>query len=97
MVLPADKGRASVVLDTETYRQKMKTLIDSVPYRLLNQDLTNRLSRKTFGQRTHSHRVGGLDINYFKGFQSSAIQQLVKLLMELGNLPSPARNRRRPR
>ena len=64
MVLPADKGRASVVLDTETYRQKMKTLIDSVSYRLLNQDLTNRLSRKTFGQRTHSHRVGGLDINY---------------------------------
>ena len=64
MVLPADKDRASVVLDTETYRQKMKTLIDSVPYRLLNQDLTNRLSRKTFGQRTHSHRVGGLDINY---------------------------------
>ena len=64
MVLQADKGRASVVLDTETYRQKMKTLIDSVPYRLLNQDLTNRLSRKTFGQRTHSHHVGGLDINY---------------------------------
>ena len=64
MVLLADKGRASVVLDTETYRQKMKNLIDSVPYRLLNQDLTNRLSRKTFGQRTHSHRVGGLDINY---------------------------------
>ena len=64
MVLPADKGRASVVLDTETYRQKMKTLIDSVPYRLLNQDLTDRLSRKTFEQRTHSHRVGGVDINY---------------------------------
>ena len=64
MVLPADKGRASVVLDIETYRQKMKTLIDSVPYRLLNQDLTDRLSRKTFEQRTHSHRVGGLDINY---------------------------------
>ena len=64
MVLPADKGRASVVLDTETYRQKMKTLIDSVPYRLLKQDLTDRLSRKTFEQRTHSHRVGGLNINY---------------------------------
>ena len=64
MVPPVDKGRASVVLETETYRQKMKTLIDSVSYRLLNQDLTDRLSRKTFGQRTHSHRVGGLDINY---------------------------------
>ena len=33
----------------------------------------------------------------FKGFQSSAIQQLGKLLMELGNFPSPARDRRRPR
>ena len=32
-----------------------------------------------------------------KGFQSSAIQQLGKLLMELGNFPSPARKRRRPR
>ena len=32
-----------------------------------------------------------------KGFQSPAIQQLAKLLMELGNLPSPARNRGRPR
>ena len=32
-----------------------------------------------------------------KGFQSSAIHQLGKLLMELGNFPSPARDRRRPR
>ena len=32
-----------------------------------------------------------------KGFQSSAIQQLVKLLMDLGNLPSPAHDRRCPR
>ena len=30
-------------------------------------------------------------------FQSSAIQQLGKLLIELGNFPSPARNRRCPR
>ena len=29
-------------------------------------------------------------------FHSSAIQQLGKLLMELGNFPSPARNRRCP-
>ena len=32
-----------------------------------------------------------------KGFQTSAIQQLGKLLMELGSFPPPARNRRRPR
>ena len=34
MVLAADKGRASVVLDIETYRQKMKNFIESGPYRL---------------------------------------------------------------
>ena len=36
MVLPVDKGRASLVLDTETYRQKIKTLIESGPYRSIS-------------------------------------------------------------
>ena len=31
MVLPADKGRASVVMDTDTYRAKMSTLIENRP------------------------------------------------------------------
>ena len=35
MVLPADKGRASVVLDADTYHAKMSALIDSGPYQLL--------------------------------------------------------------
>ena len=45
-ILPADKGRASVVLDTNIYHNKMKTLIETGPYRLLNKDRTERLSRK---------------------------------------------------
>ena len=46
MVLPADKGRASVVMDTDTYRAKMSTLIENGPYQLLNKDPTDRLTRK---------------------------------------------------
>ena len=44
MVLPADKGRVDVVMDTDTYRAKMSTLIENGPYQLLNKDLTDRLT-----------------------------------------------------
>ena len=46
MILPADKGRASVVLDADTYHAKMSALIDSGPYQLVNKDPTDRLTRK---------------------------------------------------
>ncbi|KAL9989418.1 hypothetical protein ACROYT_G003965 [Oculina patagonica] len=46
MVLPADKGRASVVIDADTYRTKMSTLIENGPYQLLNKEPTDRLTRK---------------------------------------------------
>ena len=46
MILPADKGRASVVLDTDTYHAKMSALIETGPYQLLNKDPTDRLTRK---------------------------------------------------
>ena len=46
MVLPADIGRASVVMDTDTYRAKMSTLNEKGPYQLLNKDPTDRLTRK---------------------------------------------------
>ena len=45
-ILPADKGRASVVLDKNTYDDKVRTLIEKGPHRLLNKDPTDRLSRK---------------------------------------------------
>ena len=46
MVLPADKGRASVVNNTEIYHSNMSTLIENGPYQLLNKDPTDRLTRK---------------------------------------------------
>ena len=46
MVLPAEKGRASVVMDTATYRAKISTLVENGPYQLLNKDPTDRLTRK---------------------------------------------------
>ena len=46
MALPADKGRASVVMDTDTYRTKMFMLVENRPYQLLNKDPTDRLTRK---------------------------------------------------
>ena len=41
MVLPANKGRASVVMDADTYRAKMSTPIENGPYQLLNKDPTD--------------------------------------------------------
>ena len=46
VVLLADKGRASVVMDTETYRAKMSTLIEKGPYQRSKGCLTRKLSRK---------------------------------------------------
>ena len=45
-VLLVDKGRASVVMDTDTYRAKMSTLIENGPYQLLNKDPTDCLTCK---------------------------------------------------
>jgi len=42
MVLPADRDRASVILESETHHAKMSALIDSGPYQLLNKDQTDR-------------------------------------------------------
>ena len=41
MILPADKGCASVILDTETYHSKMAKLTKTGPYQLLNAVLLN--------------------------------------------------------
>ena len=45
MVLPADKGHPSVVMDTDTYQATVSTLIDR-PYQLLNKDSTDHLTHK---------------------------------------------------
>ena len=60
MILSADKGRASVVLNTDTYHDKMKTLIETGPYQLLNKDPTDRLSRKLTEKLLSLKRSGHL-------------------------------------
>ena len=60
MILPADKGRASVVLDTNTYHEKMKTLIKAGPYQLPNKDPTDRPGRKLTEKLLNLKRSGNL-------------------------------------
>ena len=60
MILPVDKGHASVVLSTDTYHDKMKTLIEKGPYQLLNKDPTDRLSRKLTEKLLSLRRSGHL-------------------------------------
>ena len=60
MILPADKGRASVVLDKNTYDDKLKTLIEKGPFRLYNKDPTDRLSRKLTEKLLNLKRGGHL-------------------------------------
>ena len=60
MVLPVDKGRTGIVMDTDTYRAKMSTLIENGPYQLLNKDLTDRLTRKSSEKLLFLKRSGYL-------------------------------------
>ena len=60
IVLPADKGRPGAVLDKVSYHNKMKTLIEKGPYRLLNKDTTDRLSRKLTEKLLNLKRGGYL-------------------------------------
>ena len=45
-MLPADKGCANVVMDTDTYHTEISPLIENGPYQLLNKDPTDRLTQK---------------------------------------------------
>jgi len=45
-ILPADKGRSTVILDSTTYHEKLTDLLESGPYRELKKDPTDRLCRK---------------------------------------------------
>lgn len=47
LVLTADKGNATVVLDTEDYKQKMHTLLAGPTYKEINTDPTTYLEKTT--------------------------------------------------
>jgi hypothetical protein len=46
-ILPADKGNATVVLNTTDYKHKISSLIEEPAYRKLTKDSTEAIERKT--------------------------------------------------
>ena len=47
LILPADKGRSTVVLDKDDYENKVKQMLsDEKTYEVLNKDPTSRYKRK---------------------------------------------------
>jgi hypothetical protein len=46
-ILPADKGNATVILNTTDYKLKIYTLLDDSAYRKLTKDPTDARERKT--------------------------------------------------
>ena len=73
-ILPADKGRASVVLDADIYRDKMNQLITSGPYRKLKKDPTDRLCRKVVSQLLALNRAGDLDDGTYRKLRPTSKQ-----------------------
>ena len=61
VILPADKGNATVVLNRSVYDQKMKEIInDNSTYRKLSRDPTTRIEKKISGMIRDVHRRGGI-------------------------------------
>jgi hypothetical protein len=46
-ILPADKGNATVILNTVDYKQKITSLLEDPSYRRLTRDLTESTEWKT--------------------------------------------------
>ena len=59
LILPADKGRSTVILNREDYLEKCMNHINNGPYQLLKKDPTTKIKTKTLkqlkieGQRVH--------------------------------------------
>ena len=50
VILPADKGRSTVILNSEDYLQKRMDHINNGPYQLLKKDPTIKTKTKTLKQ-----------------------------------------------
>jgi hypothetical protein len=46
-ILPADKGNATVILNTSDYKQKISSFLQDPAYRKLTKDPTDSIERKT--------------------------------------------------
>ena len=50
VILPADKGRSTFILNREDYLQKRMDHINNGPYQLLKKDPTTKIKTKTLKQ-----------------------------------------------
>ena len=50
VILPADKGRSTVILNRENYLEKCMDHINNGPYQLLKKDTTTKIKTKTLKQ-----------------------------------------------
>ncbi|XP_071500039.1 uncharacterized protein [Diadema antillarum] len=65
IVLPADKGRAAVILNTSDYKGKMTDLLSTGSYREIKRDPTDSLSRKLTATLMGLRKKGSLDDNTY--------------------------------
>ena len=73
LILPADKGRSSVVLDKSQYENKMSALLsDTSTYKVLSQDPTPSLQRKMNSQLLQLQRNGSLSIQQYNKLRCSS-------------------------
>jgi len=66
MILPADKGRATVVLDKAKYEEKiLRMLLDEKTYKQLEKDPTASYKRKLVAILTRLKDEGKLSDNFY--------------------------------
>ena len=75
MILPADKGRAVVIMDTSDYKSKAKTLLNDVKtYKTLKKDPTTKYSNTLVTKLQELKNEGALDdITYKRLYPTSAV------------------------
>ena len=64
VILPADKGRSTVILNREDYLEKCKDHINNGPYQLLKKDPTTKIKANTLKQLKVLKTTSSLKINY---------------------------------
>ena len=66
MILPADKGRVTVVMDKKDYHDKMDTLVnDKQTYKVLQRDPTPAIQRKLNSKLLHFKKEDTIDIRRY--------------------------------
>ena len=65
-ILPADKGNATVILNTTDYKLKIASLLGDCAYKKLDKDPTDSIERKTIKllKNLHSQRTCANNYNH---------------------------------